>query len=167
MSNNDRSLLIAPDHPNAFIHQEKALSQHNALDQEIVKLLVDSDSDIDISIDLHDIEMSRLPSKNKPHSLAEVDDIEHRQYAMGVEDVQGFALIEEPENDCDLSYDGSEELDVEPGFSNKLAVAGTGEGSLSFKFVLPGSQGSSDDASTQILIVEDNTYSAYALMSVL
>ena len=135
----------------------------------MVKLEVDSDSDIEISIDLQDIEISRRPSKKKTESsLTDLDHTDHRQYVRGVEDVQGFALIDESDNDCDLLYDGSEELDVDTGFSSKLAVAGTGEGSsMSFKFVLPGSQGSSDDASTQILIVEDNTYSAYALMSVL
>lgn len=134
----------------------------------MVKLEVDSDSDIDISIDLQDIEISCLPSKKKTHSsLTDLDYTDHRQYVRGVEDVQGFALIDESDNDCDLLYDGSSELDVDTGFSSKLAVAGTGEGNMSFKFLLPGSQVSVDDASTQILIVEDNTYSAYALMSVL
>ena len=128
----------------------------------MVKFVEDSDSDIDISIDLHDIEISHLPSKKKTNSLSEVDDISQRRYVRGVEDVQRFALIEESDNEGDLA----EDLQVETGFPNKLTVAGTGEGSVSSKNVFASIQGSGDDLSTQILIVEDNTYSAYALMSV-
>lgn len=80
--------------------------------------------------------------------------------------MQRHALIEmlEPEveenNEGDLS--SQEDLDVETGLQ---VDAGTGEGNLAYKFTLL-NQVDIDDPSKQILVIEDNTFSAYALSSI-
>lgn len=91
---------------------------------------------------------------------------EEAKFVRGVEDTQNHLWVESEAN-CDLSQDWSVDLEFKSDSRNELSVAGKAEDSLEYKYTLPGNQGTADCASTQILIVEDNTYSAYALMSVL
>ncbi len=67
--------------------------------------------------------------------------------------------------DCDLDHD------TESNNLSKLVKgvvnSGTGELGLTDKYTLQGQLNTSEDPNVQILIVEDNTYSAYALMSIL
>ncbi len=93
-----------------------------------------------------------------------------KNFVRGVEDMQQYAWVDNSINSdlsCDLDQETNQESHSIGKLSKQIFEPGTGELGLSDKYTLQGQFDNSSDPNVQILIVEDNTYSAYALMSIL